>query len=186
VAGPAAGPHAEARFVRPPLATLARTHLRGTAPSNTGLAEVPTADGQVTDTLEDERMSSITQTAMIVLALVTIGCRNSTDATQTTPPPASLPAPVGLSASVVTCDPYSCGLTFSFNAVEYADSYLIYYSASDDTSTARSLAAGQFSPIGWSYSRANAYGNATYYFWVRAYDGQHYGHWSTSVTAILY
>jgi hypothetical protein len=128
-------------------------------------------------------MGRSTLTTLIALvSLLTSSCHNATDETQET----SLPAPVGFSASVLVCSQYTCGLTFSFNAVEFAESYLIYYSASDDTSTASSLAAGQFSPIGWSYDRANSYGSATYYFWVRAYDGENYGQWSTSASAILY
>ena|SRR2546427_2226358 len=121
-------------------------------------------------------------TLMVLVSLVTSSCHNPTDVTQET----SLPAPVGFSASVVVCSQYTCGLTFLFNAVEFAKSYLIYYSVSDDTSTASSLASGQFPPIGWSYDRANSYGGATYYFWVRAYDGENYGKWSTSASAILY
>ena len=128
-------------------------------------------------------MGRITLSTLIVLVpLVISSCHNPADEAQET----SLPAPVGVSASVVMCDQYRCGLTLSFNAVEFAESYLIYYSLSDDTSTARPAAAGQFPPIGWSYDRANSYGGATCHFWVRAYDGKNYGRWSTSTSAILY
>jgi hypothetical protein len=75
--------------------------------------------------------------------------------------------------------------TFGFNAVEFAQSYLIYYSLTDDFSTASSLASGQLPPIKYSYLRADSYGGKTYYFWVRAYDGKNYGKWSTSIAAIL-
>jgi hypothetical protein len=48
-----------------------------------------------------------------------------------------------------------------------------------------SLEAGQFAPISYTYPKTNVYGGDTYYFWVRAYDGERYGDWSTSVSGIL-
>jgi hypothetical protein len=123
-------------------------------------------------------------TLALLVSFLTVGCHNATEATdetQDTP----LPAPVGFSASPVVCSQYSCGLAFSFSAVEFADSYLIYHSLSDDSSTATSLAAGQFPPISWSYNRPGPYNGQTYYFWVRAYDGTNYGQWSTSISGVL-
>jgi len=95
-----------------------------------------------------------------------------------------LSAPGNLSVSEVG-DATSYYYTFRFNAVEFAESYLIYYSLSDDSSTASSLAAGQFSPITYAYNRPGPYNGKTYYFWVRAYDGKSYGKWSASISAIL-
>ena len=65
-------------------------------------------------------------------------------------------------------------ITFSFDAVEYAQSYLIYSSDINDISTAKPLAAGQFSPIEYIAH------HQTYvpYYWVRAFDGKEYGEWS--------
>ena len=163
MAGPAAGPHAEARFVRQherPLEILVQAW-----------------------TGEGTTMGRSTFTTLMLLApFLTSSCHSATDVTQGT----SLPAPEGLFASAVVCSQYTCGLTFSFNAVEFAESYLIYYNSSNDTSTASPLAAGQFSPIGWSYDHAKPFGGATYYFWVRAYDGKNYGRWSTSISSVLY
>ena len=96
-----------------------------------------------------------------------------------------MPAPDNLSVSEVG-DATTYHYTFRFNAVEFAQSYLIYYSSSDDSSTASSLAAGQFPPISYSYNRPGPYNGGTYYFWVRAYDGKNYGKWSTSISSILY
>ena len=125
-------------------------------------------------------MGRITFSMLTALAaLVTTSCSNATDETQ------SLPAPANLSVSVLA-SAAGYGYGFQFNAVEYAESYLISYSLSDDTSTAAPLASGQFPPIGYSYSRADSYGGKTYYFWVRAYDGKNYGQWSTSISTILY
>jgi hypothetical protein len=95
-----------------------------------------------------------------------------------------LPAPANLSISEVG-DPTTYYYTFRFNAVEFADSYLIYYSLSDDSSTASSLASGQFPPIAYSYNRPGPYSGKTYYFWVRAYDGKNYGEWSSSISGVL-
>ena len=65
-------------------------------------------------------------------------------------------------------------IRFSFDAVEYAQSYLIYSSDINDISTAKPLAAGQFSPIEYIAH------HQTYvpYYWVRAFDGKEYGEWS--------
>jgi hypothetical protein len=96
----------------------------------------------------------------------------------------ALAAPANLSVTYLQ-DPSSWHYTFNFNAVESAESYLIYYSLSNDHATATSLAAGQFAPISYTYLKTNEYGGGTYYFWVRAYDGERYGDWSTSVSGIL-
>lgn len=120
-------------------------------------------------------------TWVVLVSLVTSSCHDADDASQAT----LLAAPANLSVSEEsTATAY--GYTFTFNAVEFAQSYLIYYSPTNDSSTAISLAAGPFSPIGWSYNRPGPYGGQTYYFWVRAYDGKNYGHWSSSISAILY
>lgn len=127
------------------------------------------------------------KTLLLSLSLLASGCHNTAEVTQETSLPETLLlAPASLRASAVTCDPYACSITFWFNAVEFAESYLLYGSLSNDSSTASPLAAAQFSPIGWSYSHANPYGGVTYYFWVRAYDGKKYGKWPTSVSSILY
>ena len=115
------------------------------------------------------------------VSLLACSCHSATDATQATP----LPAPANLSVSVIG-DATSYSYTFRFNAVEFANSYLIYYSLSNDSSTASSLAAGQFPPLSWSYPRPGPYNGQTYYFWVRAYDGKNYGKWSTSISSVLY
>ena len=65
-------------------------------------------------------------------------------------------------------------ITFSFAAVEYAQSYLIYGSETADISTAKPLAAGQFSPIEYVAHHQNY----VPYYWVRAFDGKEYGEWS--------
>jgi len=117
-------------------------------------------------------------TLSAVVSLLLAGCSSSTDQSS------SLPAPTNLSVSYLQ-DPTYWHYTFNFNAVESAESYLIYYSSSNDHSTAISLAAGQFAPISYTYLKANGYGGSTYFFWVRAYDGKNYGQWSTSISAIL-
>jgi len=119
-------------------------------------------------------------TLMLLVSFLASGCHNATDAT----PGTSLPAPDNLSVSEIG-DATTYNYTFRFNAVEFAQSYLIYYSLSDDSSTAGSLAAGQFPPISYSYNRPGPYNGGTYYFWVRAYDGKSYGEWSTSISAVL-
>jgi len=119
-------------------------------------------------------------TLLLSVSFLTSSCHNAADETQGT----SLPAPANLSVSEVG-DPTYYYYTFGFNAVEFAQSYLIYSSLTDDSSTASSLASGQFPPIRYSYLRADSYGGKTYYFWVRAYDGKNYGKWSTSISAIL-
>ncbi len=126
-------------------------------------------------------MRRLTRSALLLafgIVLLTTGCSNAADAN------AQLAAPANLSVSYVG-DATSWHYTFGFNAVENAESYLIYYSSTDDHSTASSLASGQFPPISWTYLRANSYNGQTYYFWVRAYDGKNYGNWSTSVSSIL-
>ncbi len=57
-----------------------------------------------------------------------------------------LPAPQNLYAFIL----YSVSglrITFSFDAVEYAQSYLVYSNSVNDISSAKPLAAGQFSPL---------------------------------------
>jgi hypothetical protein len=120
-------------------------------------------------------------TLMLLVAFLTSSCHNATDATQGP----TLQAPDNLSVSVMA-SVTSYGYTFSFNAVEFAESYLLYGSLNNDSSTASPLAAAQFSPIGWSYNRGSSYSGKTYYFWVRAYDGRNYGKWSTSISSLLY
>ena len=117
-------------------------------------------------------------TLLLVASLPTTACSNATDEGS------SLAAPTNFSVSYVG-SATSWHYTFAFNAVESAESYLIYYSLTDDHSTAATLASGQFPPISWSYSRADSYNGQTYYFWVRAYDGNNYGKWSTSIASIL-
>ena len=119
-------------------------------------------------------------TQMLLVSFLASGCHNAADETQAK----SLPAPANLSISEVG-DPTTYYYTFRFNAVESAASYLIYFSLSDDSSTANSLASGQFPPITYSYNRPGPYNGKTYYFWVRAYDGKNYGEWSSSVSGIL-
>lgn len=114
----------------------------------------------------------------LLATLLVTGCGNSSDEGR------ALAAPANLSVTYLQ-DPSSWHYTFNFNAVESAESYLIYYSLSNNSSTATSLAAGQFAPISYTYLKTNAYGGGTYYFWVRAYDGEHYGDWSASISGIL-
>ena len=124
-------------------------------------------------------MSRLRCSALVILALfLASSCHNADEAQ-------SLPAPANLSVFTVA-DAYSYHYTFAFNSVEYAESYLVFYSLSDDPSTASSLASGEFPPIAYSYLRGDTYGGKTYYFWVRAYDGKNYGQWSTSISSILY
>ena len=126
-------------------------------------------------------MGKVTRTTlMLLLSFLASGCHNTTDETQAK----LLPAPTNLSVSEVG-DPTTYYYTFRFTAVEFAESYLIYYSLSDDSSTASSLASGQFPPITYSYNRPGPYNGKTYYFWVRAYDGKNYGGWSSSISGIL-
>ena len=121
------------------------------------------------------------RTLALLVSLIACSCHSATDATQATP----LPAPANLSVSEIG-DATSYSYTFRFNAVEFANSYLIYYSLSNDSSTASSLTSGQFPPLSWSYPRPGPYNGQTYYFWVRAYDGKNYGKWSTSISSVLY
>ena len=120
------------------------------------------------------------RTLMLLVSFLVSGCHNAADETQTI----SLPAPANLSVSEVG-DATSYYYTFRFNAVEFAASYLIYFSLRDDSSTASSLASGQFPPITYSYNRPGPYSGKTYFFWVRAYDGKTYGEWSSSISGIL-
>jgi len=115
---------------------------------------------------------------MLAASLLAVSCDSGTDEGS------SLPAPANLTISYIG-SATSWHYTFGFNAVESAESYLIYYSQTDDHTTASSLASGQFPPVSWTYSRANSYNGQTYYFWVRAYDGESYGAWSASVPSIL-
>jgi len=124
-------------------------------------------------------MRSLAPGAMMLLAsLLSFGCSSSTDANQ------SLSAPTNFSYSAIS-DPTYWHYTFAFTAVESAQSYLIYYSLTNDHSAATSVASGQFPPVTWVYSRANAYGGQSVYFWVRAYDGKNYGQWSSPIPGIL-
>ena len=86
-----------------------------------------------------------------------------------------LPAPKNLYAFIL---PNFLGsdITFTFDAVEYAQSYLVYANTANDTATARPLVAGNFSPIK-HFHRNN--GTTEEFFWVRAFDGKEYGEWST-------
>ena len=88
-----------------------------------------------------------------------------------------LPAPQNLYAFI---RPILLGseVTFTFDAVEYAQSYLIYSSMTNDIKTARPLASGIFSPIQYSYRQRPV----EQHFWVRAFDGKEYGEWSTLAT----
>lgn len=85
-----------------------------------------------------------------------------------------LPAPKNLYAFML---PILGGfkITFSFDAVEYAQSYLVYSSEINDVSTATPLAAGQFSPIEYVAHHQKYMP----YYWVRAFDGKEYGEWSS-------
>ena len=85
-----------------------------------------------------------------------------------------LPAPKNLYAFML---PILTGfkITFSFDAVEYAQSYLVYGSSINDIDTAKPLAAGQFSPIEY-VAHHQSY---VPYYWVRAFDGKEYGEWSS-------
>lgn len=85
-----------------------------------------------------------------------------------------LPAPKNLYAFIMP-NFFGSNITFTFDAVEYAQSYLIYSNATNDKTTARPLVAGNFSPIKHFY-RNN--GTAEEFFWVRAFDGKEYGEWS--------
>lgn len=84
-----------------------------------------------------------------------------------------LPAPKNLYAFML---PILGGfkITFTFDAVEYAQSYLVYSSDTNDVSTAKPLAAGQFSPIEY-VAHHQSY---VPFYWVRAFDGKEYGEWS--------
>jgi hypothetical protein len=117
-------------------------------------------------------------TLLLVATFLATGCGNATD--QERP----LAAPTNLSVTYVG-SANSWHYTFSFTAVASAESYLIYYGSSNDRSSANSLAAGQFPPVAYTYSRAAQYGGQAVYFWVRAFDGNRYGEWSSSISGYL-
>lgn len=85
-----------------------------------------------------------------------------------------LPAPKNFYAFIM---PNFLGsdITFTFDAVEYAQSYLVYVNTMDDTTTAKPLVAGNFSPI---KHFCRNHGTGENFFWVRAFDGKEYGEWS--------
>lgn len=86
-----------------------------------------------------------------------------------------LPAPQNLYAMIHLIGFEGTNVQFSFDSVEYAASYMIYYSDENDISTAKPLASGNFSPINYIY-RGNR--QPAPFFWVRAFDGKEYGEWS--------
>ncbi|MBR5933571.1 MAG: hypothetical protein IK002_06235 [Treponema sp.] len=86
-----------------------------------------------------------------------------------------LPAPQNPYALILPNGVFGINVEFSFDSVEYAESYMVYYSDNDDISTAKPLAEGMFSPIKYTY-RGNR--KTHKYYWVRAYDGEEYGEWS--------
>ena len=86
-----------------------------------------------------------------------------------------LPAPQNLYAMIHLIGFEGTNVQFSFDSVEYAASYMIYYSDENDISTAKPLASGNFSPINYIY-RGNR--QPAKFFWVRAFDGKEYGEWS--------
>lgn len=88
-----------------------------------------------------------------------------------------LPAPQNLYAMIIPdINVMGIRVEFSFDAVEYAESYMIYASDEQDVSTAKSLAEGMFSPIKYIY-RGNRQPHK--FYWVRAFDGDEYGAWSS-------
>lgn len=87
-----------------------------------------------------------------------------------------LPAPQNLYAMIHLIGFEGTNVQFSFDSVEYATSYMIYYSDENDISTAKPLASGNFSPINYIYRRDR---QPAPFFWVRAFDGEEYGEWST-------
>ena len=86
-----------------------------------------------------------------------------------------LPAPENLYAWITPNGVLGINVSFSFDSVEYADSYMIYYSDENDVFTAKPLAGGKFSPINYVY-RGNR--QPAKFYWVRAFDGKEYGEWS--------
>lgn len=85
-----------------------------------------------------------------------------------------LPAPQNFYAWIIP-DILGTVYEFSFNPVEYAVKYMIYYSKENDISTAKPMAEGSFSPIK-HIDRTRS--NYAPYYWVRAFDGKNYGEWS--------
>ena len=86
-----------------------------------------------------------------------------------------LPAPQNLYAWIIPQPGIGINVEFSFDSVEYAESYMIYYSEENNTDTAKPLAEGIFSPVKYTY-RGNR--QPAKYYWVRAFDGEEYGEWS--------
>lgn len=87
-----------------------------------------------------------------------------------------LPAPQNLYAWIVPNGVFGINVSFNFDSVEYANSYMIYYSDENNVTTAKPLAEGRFSPINYVY-RNNRH--PAKFYWVRAFDGKEYGEWST-------
>lgn len=87
-----------------------------------------------------------------------------------------LPAPENLYACIMPRGVFGIEISFSFDSVEYANSYLVYHSDENNVSTAKPLAEGRFSPIDYVY-RGNRH--PAKFYWVRAFDGKEYGEWST-------
>ena len=86
-----------------------------------------------------------------------------------------LPAPQNLYAWILPNAFLGFDVEFSFDPVEYADSYMIYSSEENDISTAKPLAEGLFSPIKYIYRGGR---KPAKFYWVRAFDGEEYGEWS--------
>lgn len=86
-----------------------------------------------------------------------------------------LPAPKNLYAFIVPKSVFGVSVSFSFDSVEYAKSYMIYSSKTNDIMQAKPLAEGPCSPINHMY-RGRRYPEK--FFWVRAFDGVSYGEWS--------
>ena len=103
--------------------------------------------------------------------------QNQTPVSET--PKHILPAPQNLYALILPNGVWGINVEFSFDSVEYADSYMIYYSDENDISTAKPLAEGMFSPIKYTYRNGR---QPAKFFWVRAFDGEEYGEWSTTAS----
>ena len=86
-----------------------------------------------------------------------------------------LPAPQNPYAWIMPDGFFGYTAEFSFDSVEYAESYMVYYSDINDIATAKPLAEGMFSPIKYTY-RGNRKPHK--FYWVRAFDGEEYGEWS--------
>ena len=74
-----------------------------------------------------------------------------------------------------------CYYTFTFSPVEYAKSYLVYHSETNNINTAKPFVAGEFSPLTYTLYYNTDSISGLKYFWVRAYDGKNYGEWSEVV-----